>query len=130
MRNFFTLITVFAILLSANAIAVSFILSDQGTDVKSKATGDPINGSLLVTIYDSPTGGNLLYNETFSSGMTGFKCAHCETAWRFDPTRHGEESRLLLVSLETHIRRRNCKHTELILVKCMLPLGLPEFNKK
>ena len=68
-------------------------------------------------------------SETFSAGMTGFKCAHCETAWRFDPTRHGEESRLLLVSLETHIRRRNCKHTELILVKCMLPPGLPDFKQ-
>lgn len=50
--------------------ALNVTLSDQGTDVKDKSTGAIVNSSnLTVEIYDSLTGGNLIYNETFVNGI-------------------------------------------------------------
>jgi len=45
-------------------------LSDQGTNVTTKSTGKKLAlGNLAVSIYDSLTGGNLIYNETFTGAI-------------------------------------------------------------
>jgi len=45
-------------------------LSNQGTEVRTKATGDLLAlGDLGVTVWDSLSGGNLIYNETFVNGI-------------------------------------------------------------
>lgn len=61
----------FFILISINSFgALNVSLSDQGTEVKAKSTGDLLNGgNLTVTIYDALAGGNLVYNETFSNAI-------------------------------------------------------------
>jgi hypothetical protein len=46
------------------------LLSDQGTDVKEVATGNLVNLSdLTIFIYDDPTGGNLIFSQTFPSAV-------------------------------------------------------------
>lgn len=52
-------------------LLASFVtaLSDQGTGVVDKITGNPINGNLTVQIYDSLIGGSLVYQETFLNAI-------------------------------------------------------------
>ena len=46
--------------------ALNVSLSNQGTEVKVKSTGELLtSGNLTVTLWDSLTGGNIIYNETF-----------------------------------------------------------------
>jgi len=46
--------------------ALNVSLSNQGTEVRVKSTGELLTlGNLTVTLWDSLTGGNLIYNETF-----------------------------------------------------------------
>ena len=59
-------------ILSLNIISATLnvSLSDQGTDVKDKSTGNILtSGDLSITIYDALSGGNLIYNETFIGGI-------------------------------------------------------------
>ena len=50
--------------------AIPIILSDQGTDVKTSSTGELLSlGNLTIRIYDSLTGGNLLYEENFTNSI-------------------------------------------------------------
>lgn len=47
-------------------------LSNQGTNVTTKSTGDVLTlGDLQITVWDSLTGGNLIYNETFLNAIVG-----------------------------------------------------------
>lgn len=47
-----------------------FALSDQGTDVKEKSSGDLLTtGNLTVEIYDSMDGGNLLWSDEFNGSI-------------------------------------------------------------
>lgn len=62
------LLTVFFMTTVSAALNVS--LSDQGTETRLKSTGELLElGSLTVTIWDSLTGGNLIYNETFENSI-------------------------------------------------------------
>lgn len=62
----------FAILLISNvSAALSVALSDQGTEVRTKSTGALLaSGNLEVTVWDSLTDGNLIYNETFTNAIS------------------------------------------------------------
>jgi hypothetical protein len=54
------------VLISANAFAIT--LSDQGTDVRVKSTGLPVNnGNLTISIWTDVTGGTNLYSYTFNN---------------------------------------------------------------
>jgi len=45
-------------------------LSNQGTNVTTISTGSVLaSGDLVVTVYDALTGGNLIYNETFTGAI-------------------------------------------------------------
>ena len=59
----------FIILASASSLAtLDVALSDQGSGVTTIATGELVDeGDLTVAIYDSLTGGTLIYSETFSN---------------------------------------------------------------
>ncbi|MEA3329807.1 MAG: hypothetical protein U9Q06_03620, partial [Nanoarchaeota archaeon] len=62
------IISIFLLTIISATLNVS--LSDQGTGVINKTSGDRINdGDLTVLIYDSLTGGNLIYNETFVNSI-------------------------------------------------------------
>ncbi len=53
-------------LLGLVSAALNVSLADHGVNVKLKSTGASLSsGNLTVLIYDAPTGGNLIYNETF-----------------------------------------------------------------
>jgi len=46
--------------------ALNVSLSNQGSEVRTKSTGELLTlGNLTVTLWDSLTGGNIIYNETF-----------------------------------------------------------------
>lgn len=67
-KKFLFLIGFFLILIFLNSVfaTLNVSLSDQGTDVKDKSTGNVLTlGDLSITIYDALSGGNLIYNETF-----------------------------------------------------------------
>jgi len=50
--------------------SLSVALSDQGNGVRNKATNTSLSlGNLSVSIYDAPSGGNLIYSETFSGAI-------------------------------------------------------------
>src|SRR3989344_2731237 len=50
--------------------ALNVMLSDQGSGVKNKATGNEVAlGNLTVEIWTAPSGGSLVYNETFTSAI-------------------------------------------------------------
>jgi len=50
--------------------ALNVSLSNQGTEVRVKSTGELLTlGNLTVTLWDSLTGGNLIYNETFLNSI-------------------------------------------------------------
>jgi len=61
----------FIALLSASALAALNVqLSDQGTGLKITSSGTLLNnGNLTVLIYDALSGGNVVYNETFTSAI-------------------------------------------------------------
>jgi len=60
---------VFLALLILNLVSAA-LLSDQGTDVREIVTGDLLSlGNLTIIIYDSPSAGNLVYNQTFSDAI-------------------------------------------------------------
>jgi hypothetical protein len=45
-------------------------LSDQGTQVKDKSSGELLaSGTITISIYDSLNGGNLIYTETFTNAI-------------------------------------------------------------
>jgi len=67
--------TIFSLLLLAS-ISVSSLatmdvmLSDQGTGVKDKTTQQIMTlGNITIDVYDSLTGGNLIYSETFTNAI-------------------------------------------------------------
>ncbi len=67
----FTLVFLLS-LLSFNMVSATLnvSLSDQGTEVTTTSSGALLTvGDLTVLIYDALTGGNLIYNETFSSAI-------------------------------------------------------------
>ncbi len=67
-KRFLFLIGFFFIFIFLNSVfaTLNVSLSDQGTDVKDKSTGNVLtSGDLSITIYDALSGGNLIYNETF-----------------------------------------------------------------
>jgi hypothetical protein len=54
------------VFISVNFISASVILSDQGSNVTDKSTGNLVNnGNLTVSIWTVATGGSPIYNETF-----------------------------------------------------------------
>ena len=61
----------FILLLSLSALASQNVaLSDQGTDVKNKTTGQLLSqGNLTIEVYDALTGGTLIYNESFTNAI-------------------------------------------------------------
>lgn len=66
-RLFITFLFVALVLLPTVALAVPQIMSYQGK--LNDKTGVPVNGSVTMTftIYDAPTGGNVLWTETWTS---------------------------------------------------------------
>ena len=43
------------------------LVSDQGTDVKNKTTGQLLElGNLTIRIYNASSGGNLIFDQTFT----------------------------------------------------------------
>ena len=58
----------FSITIVSAALNVS--LSNQGSEVRVKSTGELLTlGNLTVTLWDSLTGGNIIYNETFVNAI-------------------------------------------------------------
>lgn len=58
------------ILLPMVSATLDVSLSDQGTDVRNKTSGEFLaSGNLSVLIYDSMTGGNLVYGENFTDAI-------------------------------------------------------------
>ncbi len=56
--------------ISMTSATLNVSLSDQGTEVTNTSSGAVLTvGDLTVLIYDALTGGNLIYNETFSSAI-------------------------------------------------------------
>ncbi len=50
--------------------ALDVSLSDQGTEVLNKSSGELLSqGDLTVEVWDALTDGNLIYNETFADGI-------------------------------------------------------------
>ena len=48
----------------------AFLVSDQGTDVRDVSTGNlTALANLTISIYDSPTEGNLIFEQTFEGGI-------------------------------------------------------------
>ncbi|MBI5065614.1 hypothetical protein HZA97_05240 [Candidatus Woesearchaeota archaeon] len=63
-------VLVLLVLFSSIVFATSIILGDQGTNVIVSATGAKLtSGDLTVSIYDAATGGNLIYQNTFTGGI-------------------------------------------------------------
>lgn len=57
-------------LISFSSATLNVALADQGTNVKNKTSGNLLSSAdLTVSIYDASTGGNLIYNETFSGAI-------------------------------------------------------------
>ncbi len=51
--------------------ALNSTLSDQGTEVKTKSTGNLLaSGNLEVVVWDNLTEGNLIHNETFANAIS------------------------------------------------------------
>ncbi|MCW8965221.1 MAG: LamG domain-containing protein [Candidatus Pacearchaeota archaeon] len=70
MSNKLILISLNLLLLTALISSTNVSLSDQGTQVIDKNTGDYLTlGDLQITIYDNLTAGNLIYSETFTSAI-------------------------------------------------------------
>ena len=60
------IILIFALILLPNLVS-AFLISDQGTDVTDVATGNlTALANLTINIYDSATGGNLIFEQNFS----------------------------------------------------------------
>src|SRR3989338_8278296 len=58
------------IFLSSQIYALDFTLSDQGSGVKTTSNGTSLSsGSLSVEIWDSASGGTIIYNETFPNAI-------------------------------------------------------------
>ncbi len=56
---------------SLTLASLNVSLSNQGTDVRNKTSGSLLStGSLRVLVYDSPSGGSLIYDETFPNGIS------------------------------------------------------------
>ncbi len=63
-RQVLVLLMIF--LLTISGIAEAALISDQGTDVKTRSTGNVLlAGNLTISIYDSSVTGNLIFNQTF-----------------------------------------------------------------
>ncbi|MEK6842762.1 MAG: hypothetical protein AABX84_03005, partial [Nanoarchaeota archaeon] len=63
--------SIFLFLILSVSASLNVALSDQGSNVKTKSTGALVaSGDLEVTIYDDPTAGNLIYNETFANAIS------------------------------------------------------------
>jgi len=63
----FLLFSCMMILMISSAVdaALAVSLSNQGTDVRSKITGQLIYGNITIRVYDSQTGGSMIYGEDF-----------------------------------------------------------------
>ena len=58
------------LIMSFVSAALNVSLSNQGTDVTTKSTGELLAfGDIQITVWDSLTGGNLIYNETFVNAI-------------------------------------------------------------
>ncbi|MFC1666163.1 hypothetical protein ACFLZF_00405 [Nanoarchaeota archaeon] len=71
-KKLLILVAVFLVLtlfLFENVLAVTILLSDQGSEVKNSTGGLLESGDLTITIYDDPTGGNLIYDNTFNGAI-------------------------------------------------------------
>lgn len=65
---FFIFVSFVSILLLQMTSAV--LMSDQGTDVKNKSSGQLLSiGNLSINIYDNETGGTLIYQSNTSNGI-------------------------------------------------------------
>src|SRR3989339_535495 len=61
----------FAIFLMNFLFATPVLLSDQGTDLKLVSTGELLStGNITIYIYDSVTGGSLIYSNLFINNIT------------------------------------------------------------
>ncbi|MBI5803147.1 hypothetical protein HY448_00470, partial [Candidatus Pacearchaeota archaeon] len=61
----------FALFINIVSAAVNVQLSDQGANIRYKTNSTLLSsGSLNVTIYDASSGGNVIYTELFSSGIS------------------------------------------------------------
>jgi len=66
----FVLFFLSIIFLEGTLAVLNVSLSDQGTDVTDKSTGNLISsGNLKIMVYDNLTGGNLVYSEVFAGAI-------------------------------------------------------------
>lgn len=57
---------IFISLASASSIATPVIMSNSGSNVRNKVSGDLVNnGDLIVSVYNESTGGTPIYSEEF-----------------------------------------------------------------
>ncbi|MEK6850725.1 MAG: hypothetical protein AABX85_04070, partial [Nanoarchaeota archaeon] len=62
---------IFIIMSLSFSTALTVLISDQGTDVKSKSTGGLLSiGNLTILIYNDPTAGNIIFNQTITDAIT------------------------------------------------------------
>ncbi len=67
--NLIILVVLFTLTIMPN-LASAVLLSDQGTEVKDKSTGELLSvGDLTISIYDSSIDGNLIFSETFPDAI-------------------------------------------------------------
>ena len=60
----------FVLFLNLASAALNVSLSDHGSDIRNKSSGALLtSGNLRVEIYDASSGGNLIYNETFTDAI-------------------------------------------------------------
>lgn len=63
-------ISVLLVLLVILSSVSAVLVSDQGTSVKNKTTGELLSlGNLSINIYDASSDGTLIYNQTFSDAI-------------------------------------------------------------
>jgi len=72
MKNKAGLILIICMLALVGTVsATSILLSDQGTEVRTSATGGLLEeGNLTILIYDAASGGSLIYSNTFVNNIT------------------------------------------------------------
>jgi len=73
-NSIYRVMLIFVVLLISSSVALAIIqsdLADQGRGVKDRSSGNLLaTGDLSVEIWDSPTGGNIIYNETFANAIS------------------------------------------------------------
>ncbi|MEI6731103.1 MAG: hypothetical protein WCK90_00330 [archaeon] len=64
------IITIFFTFVIASGLVSAVLISDQGTDLRTKSGGQLLDiGNLTITIWDSAEDGNLIYNQTFPDAI-------------------------------------------------------------